>query len=150
MRRTVATHIRTRDLWLSRLDMRSDISTDISRGLNAYAHRQADIYYSLAISLINLWSPELKKNKITVDWPSELAEHAARAEAEPERKSGRKKAKPAHMSDSESDTGPLVGGEDANESDGESILLHLVRYTDNEDSEQDVNEGQGDGYQSDC
>ena len=155
MRRTVTTHIGTHDLWLSRLHTRSDVSPDVLRGLNAYAHRQADIYYTLAVSFIKIWSPELQKNNITVEWPSELAELAARAEAIPERKSGRKKAKLAHTSSSESDDGgagihlgdghldsdsePLVGGEDTIESDGEtseeSVLLHLARYTDSEDSE---------------
>jgi hypothetical protein len=84
MRRVVTTHVRTRDRWQSRVNVRSDVSSDISRGLDAYAHRQADIYWSLAVSFINIWSPELKKNNIIVNWPSELAEQAATAEAIPE------------------------------------------------------------------
>jgi hypothetical protein len=154
MRRAVATHIATRDRWLSRINARSDVLTDISRGLDAYARRQADIYYSLAVSFIDLWSPMLRENNITVDWPAELAEHAATVDARPERKSGRKKAKHDYMSDSESedgdvdrirfggsypesDTDPLVGGEDENQSDGESVLFHLTAYTDSENSEED-------------
>lgn len=152
MRRVVATHIATRDQWLLQLNSRSDVSSDISRGLDAYARRQADIYHSLAISFVDLWSPELRKNKIKVDWPQELAGHAAKVDANPERKSGRKKAKPAYTSDSESGDGgvksirsggshleseiaSLAGGEDATDSDGESILLHLAGYTDGENSE---------------
>jgi hypothetical protein len=154
MRRTVATHIGTRNRWLSRLNTRSDLSTDISRGVDAYACRQADIYYSLAVSFVDIWSPVLRENGITVNWPPELAERAATVNAVPERKSGRKKAKPAYMSDSESegggvdsvqlggdplesDTDSLVGGKDANESDGESVLLHFAGYADSENSEED-------------
>jgi hypothetical protein len=153
MRRTIATHIGTRDRWLSRLNARSDVSMDISRGLDAYAHRQADTYYSLAVHFVTLWSPELRKNGITIDWPSELAEHAATVDALPERKCGRKKVKPVYMSDSESgddvaksiqfrdiDTESLAGGdsgEDAIELDGESTILH-AGYTDSEDSEGSV------------
>jgi hypothetical protein len=103
---------------------------DICRCLDAYAHRQADIYWSLTISFVKPWSPELRKNSITIDWPSELAELAAIIHAIPERKSGRKKAKDDCISDSEneegtvesisfggshleSDTESLVGGEDS-------------------------------------
>ena len=152
MRRTVATHIGTRKRWLLQLNKRSDLPTDISRGLDAYACRQADTYYSLAVSFVDIWSPVLLENKITVNWPSELAEHAATVDAVPERTSGRKKAKPAYMSDSESgdggvqsvrfrgdplesDTDSLVGGKDANESDGESVLLHFAGYADSENSD---------------
>jgi hypothetical protein len=151
MRRAVTTHVGTRDRWLSRVNARSDVSKDIFHGLNAYAHRQADIYWSLAISFISLWSPELRKNNISVDWPSELAEHAATVDALPERKSGRKKAKATYMSDSESEgdavestlfgSGRLesgIGGEDVIESDGESVLLHLAGYTDGKNSEEDT------------
>jgi hypothetical protein len=153
MRRTVVTHIATRDRWLSRITSRSDVSSEISQGLDAYARRQANVYHSLAISFVDLWSPELRKNKITVDWPPELAGHAAEVDALPERKSGRKKAKPAYTSDSEdggvksiriggghreSDNASLAGGEDTTDSDGESILLHLAGYTDSENSEQDT------------
>jgi hypothetical protein len=120
---------------------------DISRGLDAYAHRQADIYRSLAISFVKLWSPELRENSITVEWPSELAELAATVDALPVRKSGRK-AKYAQVSDSESeggaagsiqfsgsDTESLVGGENLVGSDGENILQHLVGYVDSEEDD---------------
>jgi hypothetical protein len=154
MRRVVTTHVRTRDRWQSRVNVRSDVSSDISRGLDAYAHRQADIYWSLAVSFINIWSPELKKNNIIVNWPSELAEQAATAEAIPERKSGRKKAN-AYITDSESgddaemesrfggsrhegDTESLVNDEEFAESDGESVLHHLAGYADSENSEDDT------------
>jgi hypothetical protein len=153
MRRVVTTHIGTRDRWLRRVNARSDVPIDITRGLDAYAHRQADIYLSLATSFINLWSPELRKNGITVDWPSELAEDAATVEALPERKSGRKKVKAAYHFESESeddvveaiqfganlegDTESFVSG-DSIESDGESILHHLAGYTDDENSEEDA------------
>ena len=109
----------------------------------------------LVVSFIKIWSPELWKNNITVEWPLELAKLTARAEAIPERKSGQKKAKLAHTSSSKSDNGsagihlgdnhldsdsePLVGSEDTikfdGETSGESVLLHLVHYTDSEDSE---------------
>jgi hypothetical protein len=128
---------------------------DISRGLDAYAHRQADVYWSLAVSFVTLWSPELRKSNITVDWPPEVAEHAATVDAPPERKAGRRKAKAAYMSDSdesedgtlesirfrgarlESDAESLVGGGDSigSDGDGESILQYLAGYTDNENSD---------------
>jgi hypothetical protein len=145
MRRVVTTHLGTRDQWLERVNAHSGVSMDISRGLDAYAHRQADIYSSLAISFVNLWSPELRKNGITIDWPFELAELAATVDALPERKSGRK-VKNTYTSDSESgdgtagsirfrgsDTESLVGGEDLIGSDGESILQRLAGYTDSEE-----------------
>ena len=155
MRHTVTTHIGTHDLWLSWLHMWSDVSPDVLHGLNAYSHCQANIYYMLVVSFIKIWSPELWKNNITVEWPLELAKLTARAEAIPERKSGQKKAKLAHTSSSKSDNGsagihlgdghldsdsePLVGSEDTikfdGETSGESVLLHLVHYTDSEDSE---------------
>jgi hypothetical protein len=153
MRRVITTHVGTRNRWVSRVNARSDLPTDISRGLDAYAHRQANIYWTLAISFVNLWSPELRKNHITIDWPLEVAEHAATVEAVPERKSGRKKAKVAYMSDSESEDVALedirfrgrlgsdtnsVGDEDSIESDGESILHHLAGYTESETSEDDA------------
>lgn len=140
MRRAVVTHIGTRDQWLSRLNTRSDVSTDIFRGLDAYAHRQADVYHSLAVSFVDIWSPELRKNKLNVDWPPELADHAATVGALPERKSGRKRAKPAQMSDS--------GSEEGNDSDGESVLLHFAAYTDSENSEEEEEEGEGEEERS--
>lgn len=152
MQRTVATHIGTHKRWLLQLNKRSDLPTDISRGLDAYACCQADTYYSLAVSFVDIWSPVLRENKITVNWPSELAEHAATVDAVPKRTFGHKKAKPAYMSNSESgdggvqsirfrgdplesDTDSLVGGKDANESDGESVLLHFAGYADSENSD---------------
>jgi hypothetical protein len=146
MRRVVATHIGTRDRWVSRVSARSDVPIDIIRGLDAYAHRQANVYESLAISFVNLWSPELRKNNISVDWPSELAEHAKPVDVPPKRKSGRQKAKATYMSESESE-GDAIGGEDAidgedtivpTELDGESVLLNLAGYADSEYSEEDT------------
>ena len=155
MRRVVTAHIGTRNLWLSRVNTRSDLKMDISRGLDAYAYRQADIYWSMAISFVKLWAPELRKNGITVDWPSEVKELAATVDALPERKSSRKKAKATYTSESESeddavesaqfkgsyfesDTECLAGGEDLLESDGESILQHLASYTDSENEDGDA------------
>jgi hypothetical protein len=155
MQCAVTTHIGTCNRWLSRVNGRSDVSVDISHGLDTYTHCQADIYYSLAVSFVDLWSPELRKNNITVDWPLELAEYVATVDALPEQKSGRKKSKPVYSSDSKSkddavesiqfggshledDTESLVGGEDGIELDGESVLLHLAGYTDGKNSEEDT------------
>lgn len=154
MRRVVTTHVRTRDIWRSRINARSDVLTDISRGLDAYAHRQADTYWSMANSFVNLWSPELKKNNITVKWPSEVAKQAATVEALPERKSGRKRVNASHMTDSESgddtmecrfgasrpegNTESLVDDEELTESDGESVMHGLAGYADSENSEDDI------------
>lgn len=146
------THVGRCNQWLLHINAHSDISMDISRGLDTYAHCQADIYWSLAISFVTLWSPELQKNNISVDWRSELTEHVATADAVPKQKSSCKKAKPAYMSDRkseddaihfggsclESDTVSQVGGKDTIESDGESVLLHLAGYTDSENSEEDT------------
>ena len=139
MRCVVTTHLAMQDRWLSRLNARSDVPMDVFRGLDAYVHRQADIHRSLALSFVKLWSPEMQKNEISVDWPPELAEHAATVDPLPERKSGRKKAKAAYISDSEGE-GDTIGGEDAIGQDGdESGLLHLTSYTDSENSEKDEN-----------
>lgn len=152
MRRTITAHIGTHDQWLSRVNARSDVSTDINHRLDVYAHRQADIYWSLAVSFVNIWSPELRKNNITVDWLPDVADHAATVVALPERKSGCQKANATHTSDSENeddavesirfrglegDTESPVDGEDSIESDGESFLQHLTGYTDSENSDSD-------------
>ena len=54
MQHTITAHIGTRDQWLSCVNARSDVSTDINRGLDAYVHRQADIYWSLAVSFVDI------------------------------------------------------------------------------------------------
>jgi hypothetical protein len=97
-----------------------------------YAHRQADIYWSLAVSFVNIWSLELRKNNITVDWLPDVADHAATVVALPEQKSGCQKANATHTSDSENeddavesirfrglegDTESPVDGKDSIESD---------------------------------
>jgi hypothetical protein len=94
MRRTVTTHVGMHNQWLRRVNAHSDISADISRGLDAYAHRQANIYGLLATSFVTLWSPELRKNNISVDWPSELEEHAATVDAPPSESPVARKRKP--------------------------------------------------------
>ena len=147
MRRAITTHVRMHDRWVARINARSDVSIDISRGLDAYAHRQADIYWSLAVSFVDLWSPELQENGIAVNWPLEVADYAATVKALPKRKSGRKKAKSADLSDSEGEdiveniqlrgTSDTVDDEDLIDSDGGGVL-HLAGYTDSEDSEEDA------------
>ncbi|KAF8469356.1 hypothetical protein DFH94DRAFT_685311 [Russula ochroleuca] len=118
MQHVIKTYLGMRDRWLSRLN--------------------ADIYWSLALSFVNLWSPELWKNKISVDWPPELAEHTATVDPPPERKSGCKKVKAAYMSNSKSKSDTIgEAGEDTIEQDGESVLLHVAGYTDGKNSEDD-------------
>jgi hypothetical protein len=138
MQHVIKTYLGMRDRWLSRLNVRSDVSVDVLHGLDTYMHRQADIYWSLALSFVNLWSPELWKNKISVDWLPELAEHTATVDPPPERKSGCKKVKAAYMSNSKSKSDTIgEAGEDTIEQDGESVLLHVAGYTDGKNSEDD-------------
>lgn len=137
MQRVITTHLAMQDRWLSRLNAHSDVPMEVFCGLDAYAHRQADIHQSLALSFIELWSPELQKNEISVDWPLELAEHTATVDPLLERRSGCRKVKAAYMSDSEVE-GDTIGGEDAiKQDDDESGLLHLTTCTDSENSEED-------------
>lgn len=103
----------------------------------------------LAVSLASIWSPELQKNNITVDWLSDIADHVATVEALPEQKSGCKKANTTYMSDSkgkndpaqfgglERDAESLVDVEDSIKSDGKSFLQHLTHYTDSKSSDSD-------------
>ena len=83
MQRVVKTLVGMRDRWLSRVKARSNILSDLSCGLDAYTHRQADVYWSLAISFVDLWAPELRKSNIKIDWPSEVADRAATVDAAP-------------------------------------------------------------------
>lgn len=62
--------------WLSQLDRRSDVRSDIASGLQAYAHRQADLMRGLAKSFASLWYPLLSTSAISPKWLPAYTAHA--------------------------------------------------------------------------
>ncbi|KAI0059388.1 hypothetical protein BV25DRAFT_1785942, partial [Artomyces pyxidatus] len=68
MRRTAETLMERSAMWTRRAEQHTDVSDDIARGLRAYAHRQANIHCSLAVSFVQLWSPSVSALGYSVTW----------------------------------------------------------------------------------
>lgn len=108
MRRVVTTHMKTSEAWVKCGDEvlvnEPNLQLDISRGLSAYAYRQARIYEALAIGCIERWVPLTVKHDIVVQWPVSLAPYAAVPTTAPvkrSRQASARKARPLGGSDDE-------------------------------------------------
>jgi hypothetical protein len=62
--------------WRTQGSRRDDVRADITDGLGAYAHRQADLMHRLAESFAALWYPVLSAEGITIEWPEYYVTYA--------------------------------------------------------------------------
>jgi hypothetical protein len=58
--------------WFQKVGKRLDLSSDIISGIDAYAHRQADIARRIAESYVASWRPILQKNGFDSPWSLEV------------------------------------------------------------------------------
>ena len=56
--------------WLTCQSLHSDVTPEVSHGLNAYAAKQANLLQQPAKSFALLWYSELVKNNMPIEWPS--------------------------------------------------------------------------------
>jgi hypothetical protein len=75
MRWVALSFMNASETWLARAGTSEQFPEDISRGLDAYAFRQANVWSSLAISCIRSWSPFLEQNGLEITWPDSLAHY---------------------------------------------------------------------------
>ena len=60
--------------WTGRVGARlGTVTADVQHGVDAYAHKQANTYYELAVSLANQWLPHLLKWKLDVSWTDDFS-----------------------------------------------------------------------------
>ena len=60
------------DWWKEQGERRAGISVILSRGLTAYADKQADIHESLACKFATMWRGVHNDNGIPIEWPASL------------------------------------------------------------------------------
>lgn len=58
--------------WRKRQNLRTDANPDVSRGLSAYANKQAALITALGHSFAAKWHPLHMKYSIPVEWPIEF------------------------------------------------------------------------------
>ncbi|KAF7967413.1 hypothetical protein HWV62_34385 [Athelia sp. TMB] len=66
--------------WRKKQNLREDASPDITRGLNAYAAKQAALVTALGHYFASKWMPIHKKHNIKVEWPIEFIPAASNLE----------------------------------------------------------------------
>ena len=55
--------------WRQKVGSRSDsVMADVQHGIDAYAHKQANTYHELTVSLANQWLPRLLELKLDTTW----------------------------------------------------------------------------------
>ena len=59
--------------WTARVGARlGSVTVDIQHGIDAYAHKQANTYRELAVSLADQWLPRLREWKLDVSWTTDF------------------------------------------------------------------------------
>ena len=76
MRRVVAYLDWKASWWRAQGSRRDDVRADITDGLTAYAHQQADLMHKLAESFAALWYPVLVAEGISIEWPEHYITYA--------------------------------------------------------------------------
>jgi hypothetical protein len=62
--------------WRVQGSRRDDVHADITDGLTAYAHQQADLMQKLVESFAALWYPVLIAEGISIEWPEHYITYA--------------------------------------------------------------------------
>jgi hypothetical protein len=57
--------------WVQQKDLRTNVSSEVADGLQAYAEKQAHMFRTMAGKFGAMWYSTLLKNGLDADWPNQ-------------------------------------------------------------------------------
>lgn len=90
--------------WLGEVPRRDNVRRDIADGINAYTHRQSELFRGLARSFLSLWYPIITGAGLqTSEWPQQYMEYGKAYPTKLRTYGGRRKKKVVVPAEQDSD-----------------------------------------------